>query len=153
MQGNNNKENSSLILFTMFKELKGPKWLKYLILIFITIVVLTITRFYLFAIVSYLISTKFCILKLILSLIGCTYIFYNLLSLIILLKFSFIPDEKITIPNYLPNKIKNYLLELKEISKFKEINYFIYNYAIGILFSIIYLILFLGILTFVSTFF
>lgn len=127
----------------MFKKIKGPNWLKYLILIIITIVLFIFLRNNLLFVIDFLLSIDFFWFKLIPTIIGCVLILFNLLSVIILLKFSFVPDDEIIIPQFIPNKIRNYLLELKKFSKGEATNHYIYIHIVGVVFTIISLIIFL----------
>ncbi len=70
-------------------------------------------------------------------------ILYNLISLLILIKYSFMEDKTIIIPQFLPNFISNYLIELKRISKYDGINRFIQMYITTTIFLFILLLIFL----------
>ena len=81
--------------------------------------------------------------KLVLVLITTIAILYNLISLLILIKFSNLEDKTIIIPQFLPNFISNYLIDLKRISKYDSINIFIQMYVTTTIFLFILLLLFL----------
>ncbi len=70
-------------------------------------------------------------------------ILYNLISLLILILYSLMEDKSIIIPQFLPNFISNYLIELKRISKYDSINIFIHLYVIYTIFLFILLLMFL----------
>lgn len=67
-------------------------------------------------------------------------ILYNLISLLILIKYSLMEDKTIIIPQFLPNFISNYLIELKRVSKYDSINRFIHLYIISTIFFVYFIV-------------
>ena len=60
----------------------------------------------------------------------------------ILIKYSLLKDNQIIIPKFLPKKIQNYLIELKEISQFSSLNYFLDLHIKNSIFFFVSLIMF-----------
>lgn len=130
----------------VFKEQKGEKNLSFmflLILIIIAIILFIFLRNNLLFVINYILSINFFWFKLIPTIIGCGLILFHLLSVIVLLKFSFVPDNEIINPQLIPNKIRNYLLVLKKFSKGEATNHYLYISIVNVVFTLISLIIFL----------
>ena len=133
----------SIFMFTLFRKIKGPNWFKYLILLLILLIGLYFLISYFPNILFLYRSINVIWVKLVLVLITAIAILYNLISLLILIKFSNLDDKTIIIPQFLPNFILNYLIDLKRISKYDSINIFIQMYVTTTIFLFILLLLFL----------
>nr|YP_010697830.1 hypothetical protein P1S03_mgp15 [Porodaedalea chrysoloma]WCF76791.1 hypothetical protein [Porodaedalea chrysoloma] len=149
--GKGEGSSSAMALFALFKKIKGPNWLKYLITFVLGLIFLILLYLYSPTILPYYLSINLFWIKVIGSL-GCFFVIcYNLLSLHILLKFSVMDDKDITIPQFIPNFIRNYLLDLKRISKYEYnvLNIFINIYVRGIFFHFVILLLFLAYINYI----
>lgn len=127
------------------RKIKGPNWFKYLILFLILLIGLYFLIPYFQRPNILFLSRSISVLgvKLVLVLITSIAILYNLISIFILIKYSFMEDNTINIPQFLPNFISNYLIELKRISKYDSINRFIQMYITTTIFLFILLLIFL----------
>lgn len=134
-------------VFTLFKKIKGPNWFKSLVLFLIFLFGLCFLIPYFPNILFLYRSIGVFWIKLVSVIIASIAIFYNLISLIILIKFSSREDNTIIIPQLLPDFISNYLTQLKRISKYDSINVFIQMYVTTTIFLFILLLLFLFVTT------
>ena len=140
-------ETSVTSIFTLFKKIKGPNWFKYLVLFLVFLFGLYFLIPYFPHILYLYRSIGVFRVKLVSVIIASIAIFYNLISLIVLIKFSSMEDNTIIIPQFLPDFISSYLTQLKRISKYDNIKVFIRMYVTTTIFLFILLLLFLFVTT------
>lgn len=133
---------SFLLPFLPFNKMsKGFKSiLKFILLMFIFII------FSYYGGISFLKSNPY-LIKIFIIILSSMVIFYFLLNGLIILNYSIQSNtdnnKDIVTNKYLPKFIKNYLLNLKEISKYKNSNSFVKLYFVGGLVILVMLIIFI----------
>jgi hypothetical protein len=125
---------SLLPIFTL-KNKKTPKWFKYIIILISCLISLYYIE-YISYIISFFKTINLNWLRIITFLISWFYILYNLLTILILIRYSRKDDNKIIIPNYLPTIIRKHLTNLKRISKYESLKAFIETYVIAAIYML-----------------
>lgn len=150
-ESNKNKDSLKLNgLWTLIGLPKLPKWLKSLILIVLYLFVFFWLLPYTYSILN-LYKINIVLWVIVIAVFSVSLIIlFHLINIYILINFASIPNEKIKIPQYLPKFIKNYLLELKEISKYSMLNLFLRPHILTALHLFVLLILFLFFVTYIK---
>jgi hypothetical protein len=125
-----------LPIFTL-KNKKTPKWFKYLIILISCLVGI----YYIEYIISFFKSINLNWIRIITFFTSSFIILYYLITILILIRYSRKDDNKIIIPNYLPTKIREHLINLKRISKYESLSYFIETFLITAIYMYILLLI------------
>lgn len=125
----NTKNSLESLSLLVFKKIKGPNWLKFLIIFVLCLTLIYYSIPNILFILSIFKGIKISWVKSIGLFPISLGILYNLFTLHFLIKYSQMQDNDIVIQRYLPKFIKNYLIKLKETSKNEALIHFLDLYV------------------------